>query len=52
MTNDERKLLEDRIVLYGDAKKAESQGFEFTDAAWDRLMDTITKIQKKEEKHE
>jgi len=46
MTNDERKLLEDRIYQYGSAvllgDKAES-------AEWNRLMDDLTKIQKREE---
>jgi len=48
MTNDERKLLEDRIYAYGTAV---SRGrFKEENAAWDRLMDEITKIQIKGER--
>lgn len=49
MTNDERKLLEDRIYEYGSGCRA---GIVEEDAAWSKLMDEITKIQKREEKNE
>jgi len=51
MTNDERKTLEDRILLYGDAKAADYAGYDLgADRCWDRVMDELTKIQFKEEK--
>ena len=48
MNDDERKLLEDRIYEYGTAV---SEGkWKGANAAWDRLMDDLTKIQKRGER--
>jgi len=48
MTNDDRKLLEDCVYAYGSAV---ARGrFKEENAAWDKLMDEMTKIQTKGEK--
>jgi len=50
MTNDERKLLEDRIHDYGAKMRDERWGE--NEKAWGRVMDSISKIQKRSERDE
>ena len=56
MTNDDRRILEDRIYHYGTAVRDGSllqpryrKGVE--DVAWSRVMNEMTRIQRKEENH-
>ena len=53
MTNDERKLLEDRIYQYGTAAGKCASELSSHDEEWrafDRVMDVVTNIQLKGEK--
>jgi len=58
MTNDDRKSLEDRILAYGDAtrenftedRRQHSAGM--IDHAWSKVMDEMTRIQRKEAKRD